>query len=50
MEKEIRSRETKEIPVGRKYKPTHRSNLTSSDIESIVQAYNTESKTQLEVA
>ena len=45
LEKEIKLRELKESPVGKKYKPKHRAQLTSIDIAEIVQTCQVECKT-----
>ena len=40
----------REKPAGKKYKPRRRSQLSSEEIEEIVQCYNEGNLTQLEVA
>ena len=49
-EKELRALSAREKPAGKKYKPRHRSQLSSEEIEEIVQSYNEGNLTQLEVA
>ena len=49
-EKELRASYMQEKPAGKKYKPRHRSQLSSEEIEEIVQSYNEGNLTQLEVA
>ncbi len=50
MEKEIKAKRREEKPVGRKYKKRPRRQLTSADIEEIVQAYEKGDQTQVDVA
>ena len=49
-EKELRVSYMREKPAGKKYKPRRRSQLSSEEIEEIVQCYNEGNLTQLEVA
>ena len=49
-EKELRAVYIREKSAGKKYKPRHHSQLSSEEIEEIVQSYNESTPTQLEVA
>jgi len=49
-EKELSAREQWEKPAGNRYKPRHRSQLSSDEIDNIVLAYDVGHKKQAEVA
>ena len=50
LEKEMRQTALEESPITRKYKPRHRSKLSSVDITKIVEAYTVDFLQQNEIA